>query len=803
MRKLSLVIAGILGAGTPLISQAATLGEARVQSYLSQPLDVRVPLARSSDEPLDEITVKLAPASFYREAGVSLQNITGNLTFTIESDRGQEYVLIGSKRPIRDPILSILLEVDSPQGRMIREYNLLLDPPSMGSTQGDRSGGATTSNQAVAPTSTTQAPSRSSPATSSWQRVEPAQDVPLDGTRDVQSGDTLYEIAREYVADGADVRPMMQAIIDANPQAFANGNGNALMAGARLRVPDTGASPTSTDQAEPDNSASDSVTEIERLPALELLGPEEEGGERAAVAPATLGDFGGLTREQPLAAIAGGTQSSNAQDERETLLDREEVESARAESEALTEQLRALKDQIDTVKLAVDQRDAQIAELQQVIEQSRAELASAERASGNFWMEWGKYLTGVLGLVIIALLIALGLRRNRPDEEPGVPMPVTAGASNQPAVDHDPVVEPPRSTTTASTVAGSAAVTGAAAAGVAYAPTDSDPDHVAATPASGMDDPMNPEMALEEARVLESFNLTHQAEELLQDSLAEHPGHSGLQSALNRLKGIDAGETGDELGDSQPQDDDSTWTAEGDESVGESAGPEEATGVPVDSTAWDETPESTDEWEADDQPQASSGGEWDDDIDDMLATPEPETSPVEDEESMDFDDSFALETPAKEPSANQVEDVPSPHEPNELELPANETPPASVDTPESDSETDEPAPLDLDLSGYEPAGERGEPTASGDQDMGMDLDLDQAPSPEEPAEDEPASTNTDEETASSAGDESDIDTRVGLAEAFLDVGDRESFDMIKAELQEEGTTAALERLDELENRHPG
>ena len=50
MRKLSLVIAGILGAGSPLISQAATLGQAQVQSYLSEPLEVRVPLMRSSGE---------------------------------------------------------------------------------------------------------------------------------------------------------------------------------------------------------------------------------------------------------------------------------------------------------------------------------------------------------------------------------------------------------------------------------------------------------------------------------------------------------------------------------------------------------------------------------------------------------------------------------------------------------------------------------------------------------------------------------------------------------------------------------
>ncbi|RRQ23387.1 hypothetical protein D5687_07410 [Guyparkeria sp. SCN-R1] len=789
MRKLSLVIAGILGAGTPLISQAATLGEARVQSYLSQPLDVRVPLARSSDEPLDEITVKLAPPSFYREAGVSLENITGNLTFSIESDRGQDYVLIGSKRPIRDPILSILLEVDSPQGRMIREYNLLLDPPSMGSGQDARSEGVTGSSQAAAPTSSAQSSSRSSPAPSGWQRVEPAEDVSLDGTRDVQSGDTLYEIARDYVSDGADVRPMMQAIIDANPQAFANGNGNALMAGARLRVPNTGASATSNDRVDADGSTSDESTVTDRLPALELLGPEE-GGEQAA-SPANLAGFGELTREQPLAAIADGTQSTaNAQTNREAALDQEEVESVRAENEALTEQLRALKDQIDTVKVAVDERDTQIAELQEVIEQSRAELENAERTTGNFWMEWGKYLTGALGLVIIALLIALALRRTRRDEEPGVPMPVTADTSNKRSLDRDPIAEPAPMGTTASTAGGSAAAA-FGASGAAYANSDNTPEESAS--ARGMDDPMNPEMALEEARVLESFNLTHQAVELLQDSLAEHPGHSGLQSALNRLKGIDAGETGDE---SRPPSDDSTPMVEREGSGGVTS--DDVSSEPVEPT---DTVESTDDWEADQQ-QAPANVDWDDDLDDMLATPESDNETLEDERSMDFDDSFALETPSREESpADQVEETGRQDESNELELPKNEVPAASVDTPASD--TNEPEPLDLDLSGYEPAGERDEPPASFDQDEGMDLDLGEIPLAEEPDESEAVSVDAAEHTSSAADDEADIDTRVGLAEAFLDVGDRESFDMIESELQEEGATAALERLEELKKRQAG
>lgn len=788
MRKLSLVIAGILGAGTPLISQAATLGEARVQSYLSQPLDVRVPLARSSDEPLDEITVKLAPPSFYREAGVPLENITGNLTFRIASEGGREFVVIGSKRPIRDPILSILLEVDSPQGRMIREYNLLLDPPSVGASQAFRDTAGTTDQPA-----TFASTSRSKPASTAWQRVEPAQGVSLDGTRDVQRGDTLYEIARDYVDDRADVRPMMQAIIDANPEAFANGNGNALMAGARLKVPGN-ASVDSAASDTADAGQEEGASPVERLPALELLGPENEGGETAAATQTELGGFGDLSREQPLAAIADSTQASpDAIVDRETALDQEEVESVRAENEALTEQLRALKEQIDSVQVAVDERDTQIAELQEVVQQSRAELAQAEETSGNFWVQWGKYLTGALGLVIIALLIALGLRRGRRDEEPAIAMPVTADAnrSDTRRSEHEPVVESTPSAASATTTAGAAAM-GAAAVGShssADATSEDTSEESMSASATGMDDPMNPEMALEEARVLESFNLTHQAVELLQDSLAEHPEHAGLQSAINRLKGIEDAEA-HHATEAPSSGDVSIEGAQVDDLTS-------ATGESDASTSGE--PESTDDWTAA-EPEGQEGAvDWDD-ADDMLATPEPESTPAEDDHLMDFDDSFALETPAAEKSDAGASSTTSDEEPGELELPNNETPPASVE--DQPRETGEPEPMDLDLSGYEPAGEAQEPKATSDEDVGLDLDLGETPASDEQAQDEAEAIESaaSDEKAAAADAEADIDTRVGLAEAFLDVGDRESFDMIESELREEGATAALERLEELKTR---
>ena len=762
MRKLSLVIAGILGAGSPLISQAATLGQAEVQSYLSEPLEVRVPLMRSSNEPLDEITVQLAPPSFYREAGVPLVNLTGNLTFAIESERGQDYVLIGSKRPIRDPIMSLLLQVQSPQGRMIRSYNLLLDPPTMASSSPEPEqpiAGSETNRTASAP-----------PAARDWQRVEPARDLTLDSTRTVERGDTLSEIASDYVGEGEDVRSMMQAIIDANPHAFANGNGNALLAGAQLKVP------TRDGEADADATPEEGLGEESRveadsaqqLPALELLGPDTEQGAGSA-------ELGKLSRDNPLPALSGAPTAAEPMG-RDDALAQEELESVKAENQALTDQLRALKQEIDSVQIAVDERDATIAELEDTVAESRQQVQEAKARQNDFWTQWGKYLAGGMGLLIIALLIALALRRSRQDE-PAVPMPATADTGQEPRVTH-PVTEAD------SPVVGPAgAVAGGVAVGTAgHEGQDETTSQDREGAGQSSDDPMNPEMALEEARVLESFNLTHQAIELLQDSLAEHPGHTGLQSAISRLSGL---EQAGEGGSTESFDAPSADTSE----TSEEASPEEGAQA-------DELPE-----EAQDQEPAAahSPGEisWDDDFEDMLATPDTPRESTADENMMEFDDSFALETPAQEPVETDGESVgASPHmDEVSLELSENEEPAASVQAaPETTAEASE----ELDVELTEP------PTADEPTDVDNGEDASRLDVSSEPAEEstsaEPANQAADTQAESDA---EDVDTRVSLAEAFLDVGDRESFEMIEAELREEGATSALQRLDELKRRYEG
>jgi pilus assembly protein FimV len=740
-----------------LISQAATLGEARVQSSLTEPLEVEVPLARSSSEPLDEIKVQLAPPAFYEQAGIPPGNVPSDLIFNIESRAGRDYVVIRSRRAMRDPILSILLEVSTPEGRMIREYNLLLDPPGTG----------------AAAVETEAAPARTdSPVTVSsrptWERVEPA-DVELDHSYTVQRGDALSRIAARYATPGEDIRPLMQAIIDANPDAFVDGNGNVLLAEAELKVP----APRS------DAPREEAQTEgpVDQGPALELLEPKaaEENPSAGETDSRPHEEMSGATRNMPLPSI-----DSVADDQTATALDLEELESLRAENENLTEELQSLNDEIASIKLSIDEREARITELQRQVDQARAENAELQEEAraqnaelremqSNFWIRWGKYLVGGLGAVLLALLIALGLRRSSGKKPEPMPAPPPAST---------PAPDP-------GTAAGGATMAMAAAD---EALGEEGGEQAGA--AGSEQDPLDPRAALDEARMLESFNLVRQAVDLLEDSLAEHPDHEGLREELTRLRNDEQGGAQEPAGSPDGEDREESGEPYGSQELNEP----EALNEP----STDEVPEAPETLAEPALPEeevtAASGTgtiAWDEDFDHVLATPESESGSAQGESDgdlMEFEDSYALETPAEDRQADQKRETAAPEE-IDFSLPELDE---SAD--QASSEAREPAPT---WSEKEERGETPESEDLAEIDLG-DLSGEETVEtesevtrPEEPASPEPVREETEQAE----------DTRVSLAEAFLDVGDRESFEMIESELLEEGATKAFERLEELKKRY--
>ncbi|MGZ9549445.1 type IV pilus assembly protein FimV, partial [Staphylococcus epidermidis] len=77
----------------------------------------------------DEIEVRLAGADVFAAAGVERLQFLNELRFSLVlQGRGGNRIHVSSSRPVQEPYLNFLVEVARPNGRIVREFTVLLDP---------------------------------------------------------------------------------------------------------------------------------------------------------------------------------------------------------------------------------------------------------------------------------------------------------------------------------------------------------------------------------------------------------------------------------------------------------------------------------------------------------------------------------------------------------------------------------------------------------------------------------------------------------------------------------------------------
>jgi pilus assembly protein FimV len=130
-RKLAIAVALALTAGSPL-THAAGLGRLTVQSALGQPLKAEVEITSLSKEEANSLSVRLAPAEAFKQAGLEYNAALGNVKFAVDRrPDGKALVRITSVQPLNEPFVDLLLELNWATGKFVREYTFLLDPPEL------------------------------------------------------------------------------------------------------------------------------------------------------------------------------------------------------------------------------------------------------------------------------------------------------------------------------------------------------------------------------------------------------------------------------------------------------------------------------------------------------------------------------------------------------------------------------------------------------------------------------------------------------------------------------------------------
>ena len=228
MRNFAKTLA-VMGVLTPAGVNALGVGEIRLHSALNQKLLAEIPILAAPGEDPAQIQVRLAPPEAFAKAGLARPYYLTRLRFSkpVRRPDGTLVVQVTSTDAIREPFLDFLVELEWPQGRMLREFTVLLDPPI---TYDD------VVKVAQTPPGVTPAPvRRSRSATTVTAAVNQGQPMEYGPVRPSES---LWKIAEKLKPDVAiTTEQMIMALYRKNPQAFEHDNVNELRAGVTLKVP--------------------------------------------------------------------------------------------------------------------------------------------------------------------------------------------------------------------------------------------------------------------------------------------------------------------------------------------------------------------------------------------------------------------------------------------------------------------------------------------------------------------------------------------------------------------------------------
>ncbi|HJV80814.1 FimV/HubP family polar landmark protein [Noviherbaspirillum sp.] len=233
-------------------ASAAGLGKLAVLSSLGQPLRAEIELTSVSKDEVGALNAKLASSDAFRQANIEFSPALMSLRFAVEQRGDRQFIRITSAQPLNEPFVDMLMELTGPNGRLIREYTFLLDPPDLRTAQSAQVAPAPAPSAARAPQAairSEQAPQSApvQPRKAQEDAVPKARPVPqhaaeagseaASGEYRVRRGDTLAHIAGQVKPSGVSLDQMLVALYQQNPNAFVGQNMNRLRAGQILNVP--------------------------------------------------------------------------------------------------------------------------------------------------------------------------------------------------------------------------------------------------------------------------------------------------------------------------------------------------------------------------------------------------------------------------------------------------------------------------------------------------------------------------------------------------------------------------------------
>ena len=205
------------------------LGNISLRSHLNEPLRAELLLLKADGLDAADIQLGLASQQEFERLGVDRAYFLTGIVFDVEVVDATLVAQITTKMPLREPYLNFVVEARWPEGRLLREYTLLIDlPPTM--TEATVGISAQRSSREAA------LPEKRASATDS----STADVIRPGGSYLVRNADTLWRIASTAKPERITIEQAMLSIVLLNPEAFDRENVNGLKSGYLLNLPTAG-----------------------------------------------------------------------------------------------------------------------------------------------------------------------------------------------------------------------------------------------------------------------------------------------------------------------------------------------------------------------------------------------------------------------------------------------------------------------------------------------------------------------------------------------------------------------------------
>ncbi|MBH3313035.1 LysM peptidoglycan-binding domain-containing protein [Pseudomonas mosselii] len=328
IRKLVLAIAAASALSSG-VANALGLGELTLKSAQNQPLDAEIELLDVRDLTAAQMAPSLASPEEFAKAGVAFPPYLEDLTFTpVINPNGKSVLRVTSSKALPEPVVKFLVQVMWPQGRLLRDYSVLLD----------------------------QAQAQGSQPTQA--NINPAVSA---GSYTTKRRDTLWQIAARN-SNGGSIQQTMLAIQALNPDAFIGNNINQLKIGQVLRLPDQ-QQVQSIPQAQANREVAEQYAawrEGRRLgPRARQLDATRRG--EAGAAPARIAQGDNLRLVAPGGKGAAGEAKALGD---KLAVAQESLDTSRRDNEELKSRMVDLQSQLDKLQRLIELKNDQLARLE-------------------------------------------------------------------------------------------------------------------------------------------------------------------------------------------------------------------------------------------------------------------------------------------------------------------------------------------------------------------------------------------------------------------------------------------------------